>query len=71
MVTQNEIDEGRIYPDLKRIRDVSFQIALKVGRYALENGLCNKHIKPEMLDDLIKTNIYKSDYDNNSKNFTQ
>lgn len=46
-VTQQEIEEGRVYPNLNRIQEVSSQIALDVGKYAQEKGLINLYPAPQ------------------------
>ncbi len=62
-VTDEELTEGRIYPNLKRIRGVSFRIAYEVSKYALQSGLCNENVKAETLAEILKQNVYNSNYD--------
>ena len=38
MVTDKELDEGRLYPPLKNIRDVSLQIAVQLADHAYKTG---------------------------------
>ena len=38
MVTDKELDEGRLYPPLKNIRDVSLQIAVQLAEHAYKTG---------------------------------
>jgi hypothetical protein len=62
LVTNDELEEGRVYPNLNRIQAVELQIAIDVGRYALEKGLCHLHPMPEAIDELIKSKVYKPEY---------
>lgn len=61
-VTEHELDEGRVYPNLNRIQEVSLGIATDVGKYALEKGLCHLHPSPESIGDLIKSHVYEPVY---------
>ncbi len=39
MVTQEHLDEGRVYPPLNTIRDVSTKIAVHIVEYAYDAGV--------------------------------
>jgi malate dehydrogenase (oxaloacetate-decarboxylating)(NADP+) len=45
MVQQSDLDRGRIYPSLKRIREVSAAIALAVIKVAQKSGLARKELE--------------------------
>lgn len=73
-VTQEEMDEGRVYPNLNRIQTVSLKIAVDVSKYALSQNLCHLYPMPDSIEEFIKSQVYKVDYDvtlkktwNNSK----
>ena len=38
-VTKEDLDAGRVYPPLEKIKDVSLKIAVKVADYLFANGL--------------------------------
>lgn len=63
-VSEKELTEGRMFPNLNRIQEVSLKIAEDVGKYALEKGLCHLHPSPESVSDLIKSNVYEPVYGN-------
>ena len=42
MVTQEDLDVGRVYPPLSNIREVSTQIATDLVRYAYRKQLAGK-----------------------------
>lgn len=58
MVSREEMDAGRIYPALHRIREVSARIAEAVARVAIEDGLTRLS-----LDDLSLDAIREAMYD--------
>lgn len=63
-VTEEEAAEGRVYPNLNRIQEVSLGIAVDVGKYALEKNLCHLHPAPksEDIEALIKSQVYDPAY---------
>lgn len=61
-VTQKELDEGRVYPNLNRIQEVSLAIAVDVGKYAASKNLCHLHPTPESIVDLVKSHVYTPVY---------
>ena len=48
-VTDADLERGRIYPPLARIRQVSALIARDVARIAYENGLTDKDVPTDLL----------------------
>ncbi len=62
MVQQNELDEGRVYPNLDRIQDVSFQIATEIAKYAYDNNLCDRMSFPSSIENHLNKVIYKPEY---------
>jgi malate dehydrogenase (oxaloacetate-decarboxylating)(NADP+) len=61
-VNEQEMSEGRTYPNLNRIQAVSLKIAIDVATYAFEHDLCHVYPKPESIEDFIQSQVYKYDY---------
>ncbi len=66
-MTQNELDEGRVYPNLNRIQKVSLQIAIDVANYAHEKKLCHVYPEPDSYEEHIKHQVYSTNYNNSLK----
>ncbi|XP_072849649.2 NADP-dependent malic enzyme, mitochondrial [Pogona vitticeps] len=62
-VTDKNLAEGRLYPPLSSIRDVSFKIAVKVVDYAYKHSLASWYPEPEDKEAFVKSLIYSPDYD--------
>ncbi|XP_033865363.2 NADP-dependent malic enzyme, mitochondrial-like isoform X2 [Acipenser ruthenus] len=62
-VTEQHLAEGRLYPPLSTIREVSFKIAVKVVNYAYRNGIASVYPEPEDKEAFIRSHIYSPDYD--------
>ncbi|KAM6448144.1 NADP-dependent malic enzyme, mitochondrial isoform 2-T4 [Liasis olivaceus] len=62
-VTEQHLAEGRLYPPLSSIRDVSFKIAVKVVDYAYKHNLASWYPEPEDKEAFVKSLIYSPDYD--------
>jgi malate dehydrogenase (oxaloacetate-decarboxylating)(NADP+) len=62
-VSEDDLFEGRIYPPLARIREVSLAIAVAVAKVAYDQGLARvpkpddlrSHIKAQMFDPSYKS----------------
>ena len=61
LVTEADLEQGRIYPSLKQIRDVSLAIAVAVARVAEQSGLASKQL-PWDSQSAIKEMMYEPDY---------
>ena len=64
-MTQEEIDEGRTFPNLKRIREVSKNVAVAVIEEALRKGLCTKISKSdaeEGIENVVARKMYFPHY---------
>lgn len=57
------MNEGRTYPNLKRIQAVSLKIAIDVAKYAFENNHCHVYPVPESISEFIESKVYKTDYE--------
>lgn len=60
-VTEADLDHGRIYPSLKRIREVSLKIAIAVARVAEKQGLATEKVPADLLS-AIKAMMYTPEY---------
>lgn len=61
LVTETDLEQGRIYPPLAQIRDVSLAIAVAVARVAQESGLATETL-PEDMEGAIRAMMYRPDY---------
>lgn len=62
-VTQSELDEGRVYPRLTDIREVSRKVAAAVILVASEQGLAREAI-PTSVDEYVQSLMYQPNYRN-------
>ena len=62
-VSQAALDEGRLYPRLTRIREVSRAVAVAVIRVAQERGLAGVAV-PDDLDAYVRSLMYEPEYRN-------
>jgi len=60
-VYQADLDEGRIYPALTRIREVSLEIAMATAKVAYRRGLAGAP-KPDDLQSHIKAQMFEPSY---------
>lgn len=60
-VYQADLDEGRIYPALTRIREVSLEIAMATAKVAYRQGLAGAP-KPDDLQSHIKAQMFEPSY---------
>jgi len=61
MVTGEEMAEGRIYPSLQRIREVSLRIAVEVAKVAFRDGLATEP-EPADLKAEIASRMFQAEY---------
>jgi malate dehydrogenase (oxaloacetate-decarboxylating)(NADP+) len=61
MVSRENLDEGRIYPPLPRVREVSVAIAVAVAEVACKQGLATKPL-PEDPEAYIRSLMYLPEY---------
>ncbi|KAM9320564.1 NADP-dependent malic enzyme, mitochondrial [Gastrophryne carolinensis] len=62
-VTAEHLAEGRLYPPLSTIREVSLKIAVKIVDYAYKNNLASWYPEPEDKLAFVKSLVYSPDYD--------
>lgn len=60
---ERDLDEGRIYPPLARIREVSLKIATAVAAIAYDQGLAATP-KPADLESFIRAQVFEPNYRN-------
>uniref|UniRef100_A0AAQ5Z8K5 Malic enzyme n=2 Tax=Amphiprion TaxID=80969 RepID=A0AAQ5Z8K5_AMPOC len=63
MVTEEHLAEGRLYPPLSTIREVSFRIAVKLINYAYKHNIASVYPEPKDKEAFVLSHIYSPDYD--------
>uniref|UniRef100_A0AAR2KMP6 Malic enzyme n=1 Tax=Pygocentrus nattereri TaxID=42514 RepID=A0AAR2KMP6_PYGNA len=63
MVTEEHLAEGRLYPPLSTIREVSFKIAVKIIDYAYKQDIASWYPEPKDKEAFVLSHIYSADYD--------
>jgi malate dehydrogenase (oxaloacetate-decarboxylating)(NADP+) len=63
LVTEQDLEIGRVYPDLTRIREVSTAIAVAVAETAFKRGFA-RQIRPTNMIAHVKSQMYQPDYEN-------
>jgi hypothetical protein len=61
------MQEGRAYPHLDRIQQVSLKIACDVAKYALSKNMCHLYPIPDSIENFIEAKVYKTTYDESLK----
>ena len=64
LVTDAHLEEGRVYPPLQQIQQVSLKIATELGKYVYEHDLASQYPEPEDKEAFIKLGQYNTDYEN-------
>ncbi|XP_048881147.1 NADP-dependent malic enzyme isoform X3 [Brienomyrus brachyistius] len=62
-VTEKDLSEGRLYPPLTQIREVSCKLAVKVVQYAYEHQMAALSPEPEDKEALVRSLMYSTDYE--------
>ncbi|XP_008068076.1 NADP-dependent malic enzyme, mitochondrial-like [Carlito syrichta] len=62
-VSEHHLSQGRLYPPLNTIRDVSLRIAIKVLDYAYKHNLASYYPEPKDKEALVRSLVYTPDYD--------
>ena len=63
MVTEAHLNEGRVYPPLNTIRDVSTSLATKIIEYAYEEGLATTYPEPDDKLEYVRQHQFDTDYE--------
>lgn len=62
LVTQQHLNEGRVYPPLDTIRECSVKIATKVAEYAYKNDVAAFFPEPSDKEAFIRSHMYDYNY---------
>uniref|UniRef100_A0A0B7BIA1 Malic enzyme n=1 Tax=Arion vulgaris TaxID=1028688 RepID=A0A0B7BIA1_9EUPU len=63
MITEENLSEGRVYPPLTKIREVSMNIAEDLIKYAYDHDLAFRHPRPSDIRSYLQEIIYCTDYE--------
>ena len=63
MVTQSDLDVGRLYPPLKDLREISVKIATNVAEEAYKSGTASTYPEPADKETFIREQLYDYSYD--------
>ncbi|XP_072920185.1 NAD-dependent malic enzyme, mitochondrial [Hemitrygon akajei] len=62
-VTNDELAEGRLYPPLSNIREVSVNTAVKVAEYFYANGMALEYPEPKDKKQFFLSKMWKTNYE--------
>lgn len=62
-LTDKELAQGRLYPPLANIQEVSINIAVKVTEYLYANKMAFRYPEPEDKEKFVRERIWRSEYD--------
>ncbi|KAM4709438.1 NAD-dependent malic enzyme, mitochondrial [Discoglossus pictus] len=62
-LTDEELEQGRLYPPLSNIREVSICIAVKVMEFVYRNGMAFQYPEPLDKNAYIRAKVWNTDYD--------
>uniref|UniRef100_A0A8D0DVP3 Malic enzyme n=1 Tax=Salvator merianae TaxID=96440 RepID=A0A8D0DVP3_SALMN len=62
-VSEEHLKEGRLYPPLALIREVSLKIAVKIAEEAYSNNKATFYPEPEDKEAFIRAQMYSTDYE--------
>ncbi|GJQ86254.1 Men [Trypoxylus dichotomus] len=63
VVSQEDIDQGSIYPPLSSIMGVSVKIAKALVNYAYKRGIASVYPEPENKEEFIRAHMYETNYE--------
>ncbi|XP_054486378.1 NADP-dependent malic enzyme isoform X1 [Agelaius phoeniceus] len=63
-VTEENLQEGRLYPPLVTIQDVSLKIAVRLVEEAYRNNTASTYPQPKDVEAFIRSQVYSTDYNN-------
>ncbi|RMC13304.1 hypothetical protein DUI87_10839 [Hirundo rustica rustica] len=61
-VTEEHLREGRLYPPLVTIKDVSLKIAVRIAEEAYKKNTASTYPQPQDLEAFIRSQVYSTDY---------
>ncbi|XP_046407271.1 NADP-dependent malic enzyme-like isoform X2 [Ischnura elegans] len=62
LVTEEELKEGRLYPNLNKITECSLHIATRIAEYAYKTGCASTYPEPKDKVDFIAKQLYNYEY---------
>ncbi|XP_035513819.1 NAD-dependent malic enzyme, mitochondrial [Morone saxatilis] len=62
-LTDKELEEGRLYPPLSNIREVSVQMAVKVVEYVYAKGMAFRYPEPVDKNAFVRATVWDTNYD--------
>jgi len=62
MVSEQDLDVGRLYPPLSALREISIKIAVKVAKEAYREGSASTYPEPADLELFIRQQLYDYNY---------
>ncbi|XP_064628012.1 NADP-dependent malic enzyme-like [Lineus longissimus] len=62
-VTKNDLSEGRVYPPLSAVQDVSVKIAVNIADFVYEMGMAARYPEPKDKEQFIRSQLYSTDYE--------
>lgn len=63
LVSEADLAEGRIYPPLRMVREVSTALATSLVEYAYEQGMATAYPEPHDKEDFVRQHQYNTDYE--------
>merc|ERR1711936_317173 len=66
LVTEEDLQVGRMYPPLSKIKQVSIKIASKVAEEAYKEGMASTYPEPKDKESFIRSLLYNYNYDDES-----
>ncbi|XP_071800928.1 NADP-dependent malic enzyme-like isoform X2 [Asterias amurensis] len=63
LVTSEHLKEGRVYPPLQQVRDVSLKLATKIAEYAYETNVASRYPQPNNIQEFVRSRMYDFTYD--------
>uniref|UniRef100_A0A671RRP5 Malic enzyme n=1 Tax=Sinocyclocheilus anshuiensis TaxID=1608454 RepID=A0A671RRP5_9TELE len=63
LVTEKNLAEGRLYPPLNSIREVSIKLAVKIAEYAYKSKMATLHPEPHDKEAFVRSLICSTDYE--------
>ncbi|XP_023327514.1 NADP-dependent malic enzyme isoform X4 [Eurytemora carolleeae] len=63
MVEESDIEVGRLYPPLSKIREISLRIATRIAEEAYAEGTASTYPEPKDKAEYIKQTLYNYNYD--------
>ncbi|KAG7254612.1 hypothetical protein CRUP_019587, partial [Coryphaenoides rupestris] len=63
LVTEQDLAEGRLYPSLSTIREVSVKLAVTIMEHAYERGTAGLWPEPADKEAFVRSLVYSVDYD--------